>query len=127
MPGLMRSVDAFVFPSRYEAMSLVMLEALAAALPVVTVATAGGAEVIDSRCGVVLDSPEDIAGLAEAITRLARDPAHARSMGDAARELAKSLTWQAMANHYLSLYEELASQRATSRTRIAGPAVSAKS
>jgi glycosyltransferase involved in cell wall biosynthesis len=127
MPGLMRSVDAFVFPSRYEAMSLVMLEALAAALPVVTVATAGGAEVIDSRCGVVLDSPEDTAGLADAIARLASDPGHARSMGAAARELAKSLTWETMASRYLSLYEDLASRRATSRTRIAGPAVSAKS
>lgn len=108
MPALMRSVDAFVFPSRYEAMSLVMLEALAAALPVVTVSTAGGAEVIDSRCGVVLDNPEDIEGLAQAITRLAADPAYARAMGEAARELAKTLTWQAMAARYLSLYETLA-------------------
>ncbi|WP_237181465.1 glycosyltransferase family 4 protein [Paraburkholderia tropica] len=30
MPMLMRSVDAYVFPSRYEAMSLSLLEAMAA-------------------------------------------------------------------------------------------------
>ncbi|MEW6346016.1 MAG: glycosyltransferase family 4 protein [Pseudomonadota bacterium] len=127
MPRLMRSVDAFVFPSRYEAMSLVMLEALAAALPVVTVATAGGAEVIDSRCGVVLDSPEDIAGLAQAIVHLAQHPMEARAMGAAARELAQSLTWQSMAARYLSLYEDLASRRASSGARLSGAAVSAKS
>jgi glycosyltransferase involved in cell wall biosynthesis len=117
MPDLMRSVDAFVFPSRYEAMSLVMLEALASALPVITVATAGGAEVIGGTCGVVLDSPEDIAGLADAIAQLARDPQRARTMGAAARELASSLSWQQMAARYLSLYEVLTGpplpQRAT--------------
>jgi glycosyltransferase involved in cell wall biosynthesis len=127
MPVLMRSVDAFVFPSRYEAMSLVMLEALAAALPVVTVATAGGAEVIDSRCGVVLDNPEDSDGLALAITRLACDVAYAREMGGAARELARTLTWQAMAARYLSLYEELARHGSERSGPLTGPALSARS
>ncbi|MBN3820539.1 glycosyltransferase family 4 protein, partial [Paraburkholderia sp. Se-20369] len=41
MPTLMRSADAYVFPSRYEAMSLSLLEAMAAGLPVVTARTAG--------------------------------------------------------------------------------------
>jgi glycosyltransferase involved in cell wall biosynthesis len=127
MPGLMRSVDVFVFPSRYEAMSLVMLEALAAALPVVTVATAGGAEVIDSASGIVLDSPQDIDGLAAAIRRLANDPEQARAMGAAARELAKSLSWERMATRYLSLYEELAVKRPTGATHVAGRTVSAGS
>ncbi|GAB6848647.1 glycosyltransferase family 4 protein [Paraburkholderia kururiensis] len=48
MPALMRSVDAFVFPSRYEPLGLVLLEAMAAALPVVTARTAGGAEMIEA-------------------------------------------------------------------------------
>src|SRR6195952_4488939 len=51
MPLLMHSVDAFVFPSRYEAMSLSLLEALAAGLPVITAKTAGGAEIIGTDCG----------------------------------------------------------------------------
>jgi glycosyltransferase involved in cell wall biosynthesis len=50
MPTLMHSVDAFVFPSRYEAMSLSLLEALAAGLPVITAKTAGGAEIIGTDC-----------------------------------------------------------------------------
>lgn len=118
MPNLMRSVDAFVFPSRYEAMSLVILEALASALPVITVATAGGAEVIGRACGLVLDSPEDIPGLAAAITQLASDPQRAREMGAAARELARSLSWQQMAGRYLSLYEELLSPQMPHLPRI---------
>jgi glycosyltransferase involved in cell wall biosynthesis len=124
MPALMRSVDAFVFPSRYEAMSLVMLEALASALPVVTAATAGGAEVIDDDCGVVLGSPEDVAGLAAAVTRLASDPAYAGSMGRAARERAQTLSWQNMATRYLSLYEELCARRVPQLAPVGGFSVS---
>ncbi|CAG4891395.1 glycosyltransferase family 4 protein [Paraburkholderia saeva] len=127
MPALMRSVDAFVFPSRYEAMSLVMLEALASALPVVTVATAGGAEVIDSACGVVLDSPEDIAGLAAAISWLAADPERARTMGMAARRLATSLSWEQMAMRYLSLYDDLIEARAPGASGTTRDTVSAAS
>lgn len=127
MPALMRSVDAFVFPSRYEAMSLVMLEALAAGLPVITVATAGGSEVIDSRCGVVLESPEDVEGLAHAIERVARDKAYAREMGRAARALAKTLTWQAMAERYLALYEEIVRCDEAGRAQARAPAMSARS
>ena len=127
MPALMRSVDAFVFPSRYEAMSLVMLEALAAGLPVITVATAGGSEVIDGRCGVVLESPEDVEGLARAIERVAHDREYAREMGRAARELARTLTWQAMAERYLALYEEIARSGEAKRAQVPEPAMSARS
>ncbi len=127
MPALMRSVDAFVFPSRYEAMSLVMLEALAAGLPVITARTAGGSEVIDSRCGVVLDSPEDVDGLARAIGRVAGDAAYAREMGQAARALAGTLTWQAMAERYLTLYDEIARCEDPTHSHVAKPTVSAQS
>jgi glycosyltransferase involved in cell wall biosynthesis len=113
MPGLMRCADAFVFPSRYEAMSLVLLEALASALPVITVHTAGGAEVITSECGIVLDDPDDEASLAEAIALIASDSLRAREMGLAAQALAATLSWQTMAARYLALFEEIALSRKT--------------
>lgn len=127
MPALMRSVDAFVFPSRYEPLGLVLLEALAAALPVVTVRTAGGAEVIAPDCGIVLEHPDDGVALAAAIMRLADDRARARQMGLAARELAGTLSWQAMASRYLSLYERLAARRAASAMATPRATVSAES
>ena len=124
MPALMRSVDAFVFPSRYEAMSLALLEALAAALPVVTAKTAGGAEVIGPECGVVLDDPEDVCSLARAIESLADDRARARLMGQAARALAKTLGWGTMGQRYLSLYEKVRARRATAPISVSDSAVS---
>ncbi|MFM0526137.1 glycosyltransferase family 4 protein [Paraburkholderia strydomiana] len=112
MPALMRSVDAFVFPSRYEPMGLVLLEALSAGLPVITVRTAGGAEVIEPGSGVVLDDPDDAAALGAAIMRVASDTDYARSLGTRAREVAKSLSWQAMAERYLTVYEQVHARRA---------------
>lgn len=112
MPALMRSVDAFVFPSRYEPMGLVLLEALSAGLPVITVRTAGGAEVIARGSGIVLDDPNDAAALAVAIEHLAREPDYARRLGLAARAVAGTLSWQAMAERYLSVYEQVHARRA---------------
>ncbi|WP_090687864.1 glycosyltransferase family 4 protein [Paraburkholderia phenazinium] len=127
MPALMRSVDAFVFPSRYEAMSLVLLEALAAALPVITAKTSGGAEVIGSDCGVVLDNPDDVLGLADAIERVAGDRVQARRMGKAARALARTLGWDTMAQRYLSLYEGICMRRGVQRDAVAQVELSAES
>jgi glycosyltransferase involved in cell wall biosynthesis len=110
MPSLMHSVDAFVFPSRYEAMSLSLLEALAAGLPVITAKTAGGAEIIGTDCGIVLDDPDDATALAAAVTRLADAPELRREMGAAARLLAEQFGWARMARRYLDLYRGFANQ-----------------
>jgi glycosyltransferase involved in cell wall biosynthesis len=111
MPVLMHSVDAFVFPSRYEAMSLSLLEAMAAGLPVVTARTAGGAEIITPECGIVLDDPDDPHALADAIGRLAGDDGMRRAMGAAAGELASGFGWARMAAQYIALYRQIAGLR----------------
>ncbi|APR36012.1 glycosyltransferase family 4 protein [Paraburkholderia sp. SOS3] len=111
MPVLMHSVDAFVFPSRYEAMSLSLLEAMAAGLPVVTARTAGGAEIITPECGIVLDDPDDPRALAGAIGRLADDDDLRRAMGAAAGELAVGFGWARMAEQYIALYRQIAGPR----------------
>ncbi|WP_118181637.1 glycosyltransferase family 4 protein [Paraburkholderia phosphatilytica] len=111
MPALMHSADAFVFPSRYEAMSLSLLEAMAAGLPVVTARTAGGAEIITAECGIVLDDPDDPHALADAVARLADCSERCRAMGRAAGELAAQFGWARMAGQYLALYRQLADER----------------
>jgi glycosyltransferase involved in cell wall biosynthesis len=110
MPTLMHSVDAFVFPSRYEAMSLSLLEALAAGLPIITAKTAGGAEIIGTDCGIVLDDPDDATALAGAITKLADAPGLRREMGEASRLLADQFGWARMARRYLDMYRGFANQ-----------------
>ena len=116
MPVLMHSVDAFVFPSRYEAMSLSLLEAMAAGLPVVTARTAGGAEIITPECGIVLDDPDDPRALAQAIGRLAASDDARLAMGKAANELATGFGWARMAQQYIALYRQIAGQREDRRS-----------
>jgi len=105
MPALMRAADCFVFPSRYEACSLVLLEALASGTPVITAASAGGAEIVTEEAGIVLPDSEDAASLAAALQKLLENTSR-RAMREAARKIAEQHGWQTMAQKYLAVLEE---------------------
>lgn len=105
---IMQAVDLFVFPSRYEACTLVLLEALASGLPVVTSTATGGAELVTSECGVVLSDSDDFDGLATALSSLVSDRSLIEQMGKAARTVAEKYSWATMAQTYVELFEELA-------------------
>ncbi len=104
---IMQAVDLFVFPSRYEACTLVLLEALASGLPVVTSTTTGGAELVTPECGVVLPNSDDTDALAAALLSLVSDHTHREQMGKAARSVAEQYSWATMAQTYVELFEEL--------------------
>ncbi|MCA1991911.1 MAG: glycosyltransferase family 4 protein [Coleofasciculus sp. S288] len=107
---IMNAVDLFVFPSRYEACTLVLLEAMASSLPVITAITTGGAELVTPACGVVLPDSDDTEALAQALSRLASDRALRRQMGQAARSIAEQHSWASMAQSYVELFEHLSQQ-----------------
>jgi glycosyltransferase involved in cell wall biosynthesis len=104
---LMRSADLFVFPSRYEPFGLVLLEAMACQLPVITAQTAGGADLVTPECGFVLDDPDDAIALSLAMIHLTQDPAARHRMGKAARSIAERHSWTQMARRYLEMFEEV--------------------
>ena len=109
---LLRAVDVFVFPSRYEPFGLVVLEAMATGLPVITATTTGAAEVVTPDSGIVLSDSEDAQALAQALLHLTRDPVLRYHMGHAARTVAQQHSWTAMANSYINLFEEIANRKA---------------
>ncbi|BAY46978.1 group 1 glycosyl transferase [Scytonema sp. HK-05] len=104
---LMRAVDLFVFPSRYEACTLVLLEALASGLPVITATATGGAELVTPECGVVLPDSDDTDALADALSSMMSDRTRMQQMGKAARAVAEQHSWSIMAQTYMDLFEEL--------------------
>ena len=122
MPALMRAVDLFAFPSRYEACSLVLLEALASGLPVVTAESAGGAELIGPGVGVVLANSDDVGALAAALRDLLAAPGRRHAMAAAARQLALAHSWPVMARQYLDLLQRAAARRASVAAPILDPA-----
>ncbi len=104
---IMQAVDLFVFPSRYEACSLVLLEAAASGLPVVTTCAAGGVELLSTGCSRRVTNPEDPLELARVLNSLLADPAELARMGREARRIALENSWEIMAQRYLNLYREL--------------------
>lgn len=106
---LMRAVDLFVFPSRYEPFGLVVIEAMASGLPVITATTTGASELVTPECGVVLSDTEDANALAQAMSSLKSDREKRNRMGQAARAIAEQHSWASMAHSYVDLFEELAS------------------
>ena len=114
--ALMRAVDLFVFPSRYESFSLVLLEAMASGLPVITARSVGAAELVTKDSGVVLEHPNDVEQLTSHIRHLLLNPDLRRRMGTCARSVAEQHSWERMASAYAKTYEEAASQ--TSRKNV---------
>ena len=104
---IMKAVDLFVFPSRYEACTLVLLEAMATGLPVITAATAGGAELVTPDCGVVLSDPDDSQALVRALNNLVSDRELRNRMGQAGRAITEQHSWASMAQNYVDLFKTL--------------------
>ena len=110
IPVLMRSVDFFVFPSRYEAHPLVIMEAMASGLPiVVSDAFQAGDYVGDG--GLVYGDPDDFTALTAALRRCLSEPETLRRMSEAARRQALSMQWSRTAAGYLAVYDRLLTER----------------
>jgi len=109
--AIMRACDFFVFPSRYEPFGLVILEALASGLPVITARTAGIVDLLGDDVCIKLDDPDNVPALHAALQRLTTDPELRLEMGKRARDCALTLTWQTMAEHYVAVFEEVLAQK----------------
>jgi glycosyltransferase involved in cell wall biosynthesis len=82
----LRSLDAFVLPSRYEPFGIALAEAMAWGVPQITTGVGGTAEVVSDGETGLLCRPEDPGQLAERIVRVLGDPALRARMSQASRE-----------------------------------------
>lgn len=85
IPALLAATDIFANTSLWEGLSISLLEAMAAARPIVTTSILPNAELISHEQTGLLAPPRDPAQVAMAIARFARDPALAASCAAAAR------------------------------------------
>ena len=106
VPRVVHAFDVFALSSKTEGLPLVVPEAMAAGLPIVTTAVGGLPGVVDDgETGLLV--PVDEAALAAALARLERDRATARAMGARAREVALArYSHERMVDAYLALYAQ---------------------
>jgi glycosyltransferase-like protein len=105
VPALYHLASALAFVSVHEGFGLVVLEAMAAGLPVVCSNLAPMTEFVDARCGVLvepLDPAEIAAGLSHALSTGKDAP-----MVRAARARAAEYAWPASADAHVSIYRAL--------------------
>jgi phosphatidylinositol alpha-mannosyltransferase len=90
-----------------ESFGIVLLEAMAAGVPVVATDIPGYNEVVEDGVQGFLVPPEDPEALAEALLRLLRDPALRARMSAAGRQRARQYDWDEIARRVVEFYEEV--------------------
>ena len=105
------AADVYVQPTFYDPCSLVVLEAMASGLPLITSRQNGVAELISNNVeGGVIDDPASVNELLDRLQPMF-EPSVRRRMGQAARRLALEHTLQRQCDAILGLYDEILHNR----------------
>lgn len=103
--------DAFVLPSHSEGSPNVVLEALAAELPIVATAVGGVPELLTHEVNGLLVPRKDVAQMAAGIRRILEDPALRHSMSGRARDVVARYESHNYFQSVLDIFEEVAQGR----------------
>lgn len=105
IPQLLRGADVFLLTSRYEGISVALLESMRAGLPVIATRVGGIPETVRDGESGLLFGPDDEAGIARAIGELARDRGRRMALGRRAHELLhEEFSLERMMGRYLEFY-----------------------
>ena len=97
------AADVFALPTRYEPWGLVVVEALAAGLPVVTSRLAGSSVTVrDGETGVLLGDPDDAEELADGLRRMLAAPADDTAISASVAPY----SWPEVARRYAAVLSE---------------------
>ncbi len=106
------AADFFALPTYYDPCSLVVFEALACRLPVITTACNGAGElIVDGREGFVVPTPDSRDQLADALDRMADDGAR-RAMAGHAERLGREQSFDRHVARLVEVFERVAASRA---------------
>lgn len=94
IPALLAEYDGMVFPSYYstEGHPGVLIEAMAAGLPIVTTRHRSIPEVVDEQCALLVE-PRDVNGIVESIRRIDGDPELRERFRQGSLDRASAFNW----------------------------------
>jgi glycosyltransferase involved in cell wall biosynthesis len=101
----------FALPSRFDSFPIVLLEAMAAGLPVVATSVGGVPDVVEEGSTALLVPPEDPRALARAITDLLSDPARLDAFGRAGRARVTRFSWPSIGPEFVRMFASVATAR----------------
>ncbi len=110
MQELYAEHDIFVFPSLMEGLPLVLLEAMASGMPVITTESCGMPDVVEDGFNGLLIPPADGSALEEAVLRLANSEEVRSRLGGAARETMRRYTWERAGRELEALFCRVVAQ-----------------
>ena len=108
---MLASGDIFLYPSLRDAVTTVVLEAMAAGLPVICLDGSGPAQAVSPETGIIVERQnikQVVSDLAEAMKQLITDADLRQGMGRRAqKKVAVQYTWKAQAREMLKVYAEI--------------------
>jgi len=118
---VMGAIDIFFQPSRWEAMSMVLLEAAAAGKPIVCTDVGEASRILKDGVSAFMTKPGDISAMTDRLEKLVFAQDLRNRLGGAARaSIEQNCTAEAMTRHYEALYLDVVStenKRSRSTTR----------
>ena len=105
VPRLLHAFDVYALSSVTEGLSLSILEAMAAGLPVVATRVGGNPELLDEGRAGRLAPPGDADALADTLTDMLQNREEARRLGEGARVRAQGFDIRAIARQLEAIYE----------------------
>lgn len=107
VPRLMPRFRAMLITSHTEGIPIVLLEALTAGMPVISMAVGGVPEILVDNAGLLVPAGDE-AGMADAVLRLSKESGLADEIVARGLRRAAELTSSRMVDSYVRVYEELA-------------------
>ncbi len=120
--GCIKGFDLFVMSSVTEGLGTSLLDAMAAARPIVATTAGGIPEIVEDGLNGLLVPPRDHHALADAIVRALKNPAMRQRMGDAGFARVKErFTVERMIEETAAVYERLVAGQLPARKAQASP------
>jgi glycosyltransferase involved in cell wall biosynthesis len=107
VPAMLAEHDVFVLPSRFEGFGLVLVEAMAAGLPVIASRLDGPSELIQHQQNGLLFTPEDPSDLAAQLIWLTQHPEQFAQLAEQGQQKAQQFNITAMVNGCNQYYQSL--------------------